>query len=90
MVSISNSVNWVADETIVKCSFNRYFTTKTISKILYHCFFYIFSDIKNKKWNSYEGHYNNDDFVSTKYFPVNDVHKSTNGKASFIGVDDVH
>ena len=49
-----------------------------------------FSDIENKKWNSHEGNYNYDDFVSTKYFSVNDVNKSTKGKASFIGVADVH
>ena len=47
------------------------------------------SDIKNKKWNSHERHYNYDDFVSTKYFPVKDVNKSTKGKTSFKGVADV-
>ena len=47
-------------------------------------FFMFFWGIKNKKWNSHEGHYN--DFASTKYFPVKDVDKSTKGKASFIGV----
>ena len=34
--------------------------------------------------------YNYDDFISTNYFPFNDVHKSAKGKASFIGVADVH
>ena len=34
----------------------RYFAIKTSSKILYHCFFHFFSDIKNKKWNSHGGH----------------------------------
>ena len=53
-------------------------------------FFIFFSDIENKKWNSHEGHYNYDDFLSTKYFPVNNVKKSAKGKASFIGVADVH
>ena len=63
--------------------------TKTNSKILYHCFFmFFFSDIKNKKWNSHEGHFNYDDYVSTKYFPAKDVNKLTKGKASFIGVAD--
>ena len=53
-------------------------------------FFIFFSDIKNKKWNSHKGHYRYGDFVSTKYILVNDVSKSTKGKASFIGVADVH
>ena len=65
-----------------------YFATKTSSKIIYHCFFYIFSYIKNKKWNSHEGYSNYDNFVLTKYFPVSDVHKSTKGKTSFIRVAD--
>ena len=34
--------------------------------------------------------YNYDDSVSTKHFPLSDVHKPTKGKASFIGVADVH
>ena len=49
-------------------------------------FLMFFSDIKNKKWNSYEGDYNYVDFVSRKYFPVKHVDKSTNGKASFMEV----
>ena len=49
-------------------------------------FLMFFSDIKNKKWNSHEGHYNYDDFVRRKYFPVKHVNKSTKGKASFMGV----
>ena len=51
--------------------------TKASNKILHHCFFYIFSDIKKKemelKWNSHKEHYNYGDFVSTKHFPVNGV-----------------
>ena len=49
-------------------------------------FLMFFSDIENKKWNSNEGHYNYDDFVWRKYFPVKHVNKSTKGKASFMGV----
>ena len=49
-------------------------------------FLMFFSDIKNKKWNSHEGHYNYDDFVWRKYSPVKHVNKSTKGKASFMGV----
>ena len=60
--------------------------TKTSSKILYHWFFYIFWDIK-KKWNSHKEHYSCDDFVSTKYFLVNDIPKSAKSKISVIGTE---
>ena len=59
--------------------------TKTSSKILYHWFFYIFPDITKKKWNSNKEHHNYDDFVSTKYFPVNGIPKSIKSKTSVIG-----
>ena len=52
--------------------------------------FHVFSDTENKKQNSRKRRYNHGDFVSTKYFPVNEVNKSTKGKASFIGVAGVH
>ena len=42
------------------------------------------------KSHSHKGHYNYDDFFSTKYFPAKDVTKSTKVKASLIGVADVH
>ena len=61
--------------------------TKTSSKILYPCFFNIFPDIKKKKWNSYKEHDIYDDFVSKKYFPVNDIPKSTKSKTSVIGTE---
>ena len=67
----------------------RYFPIKTSSKILYHCFFHFFSDIKNKKWNSHGGH-TIMMTLSQQNFPFNGVHKSAKGKASFIGVADVH
>ena len=66
---------------------NRSFDNKTSSKIFYHCFFHIFPDIKKKKWNSHKEHYIYDDFVSTKYFPVNDIPKPTKSKTSVIGTE---
>ena len=62
---------------------------KQAARLFTIAFLMFFSDIKNQKWNSHKGHYNYDDFASTKYFPVKDANKSTKGKASFIGVADV-
>ena len=63
MISISNFVNQVAD------SFNdKNKQQDSLSLLLLYSF-----QILKKKWDSHKAHDNYDDFVSTKYFPVNGV-----------------